>query len=86
MKKSNQKPTKRRKRRVHWGRVALAIFVPAVVIALAVLSLTVFFPIQDIKVKENTVYSAAQIRQESGVKKGDNLFRLSESRVESRLC
>ena len=86
MKKSNQKPTKRRKRRVHWGRVALAIFVPAVVIALAVLSLTVFFPIQDIKVKENTVYSAAQILQESGVKKGDNLFRLSKSRVESRLC
>ena len=86
MKKTKQKAApRRRKRRVRWGRVLLATLVPAALITLAVLSLTVFFPIQEIRVKGETVYSSAQILQASGVKKGENLLSLSQAKVERRL-
>ena len=73
------------KRKVKKGRVVLAIFLPVALITLIVLSLTVFFPIRDIQVREKTRYTAEEILKKSGIAKGDNLFRVSESKVSERL-
>ena len=75
----------RRKRRLKKGRIALVVLAFAALVALVVLSLTVLFPIREIKVKEDTRYTVAEILKSSGVAKGDNLFRLSESAVTARL-
>lgn len=49
------------------------------------LAFTVFFKADTIKVEGGSVYDAQMIIQKSGVKKGDNLFRVSEKSVNAKL-
>ncbi len=50
-----------------------------------ILSLTVFFPIENISISGSKVYNAEQILKKSGIEIGDNLFTVSASSVQSRL-
>ncbi len=51
----------------------------------AVLCLTVFFPIENIKVSGSVLYSPEDIIKNSGVETGDNLFTASEKSAEKYL-
>ena len=82
---ATKKPTKRKRRRLKKGRVALAVLLLVAIVAGVVLSLTVFFPVKTIKVKEDTRYTIAEIIQNSGIAKGDNLFRTRESDVARKI-
>lgn len=61
-----------RRRRIKIFLVFLTVMLLAV---LAVLSVTVFFPIEQITVSGSEKYSAEQILNTTNIKKGDNLFR-----------
>ncbi len=50
-----------------------------------ILSLTVFFPIENISISGSKVYTSEQILKKSGIEMGDNLFTVSASSVQSRL-
>ena len=77
----------RPKRKIKKGRVALALLLPVTLIALVVLSLTVFFPISSISADKATpLYSKNDIIKASAIHLGDNLFRVSESEVSARVC
>lgn len=69
-KRNNQKP-RRKKRRLKKG-VYVILFLPVAV--LIVLSLTVFFPVETIKVQGESIYSPQDIVASSGIKQGDNMF------------
>lgn len=64
---------KKKRRRVLFKRLCILLAVAAV-ITLAVLSLTVFFPVQNITVEGTSPYSAEEIVKASGIVKGQNLF------------
>ena len=71
-KKRKAQRAKRRKAALKRFLVFLCI---VAVITLAVLSLTVFFPVERIIVEaENSIYSSEQIIKASGIKKGENLW------------
>ena len=46
-----------------------------------ILSLTVFFPVENITAEGSAVYKSEDIISASGIKKGDNLFTLSKTEV-----
>lgn len=77
---------KRRRRRstgrhtLHYILILLAAFA-----VMTVLSLTVFFKIEQIEVKGSTKYAAEELIAQSGVKIGDNLFRVSGGSVSKKL-
>ncbi len=73
-----KKRRRQRRRRV----VTLLVVILAV---LVVLSLTVFFRIDTVKVEGHSQYTEQQIINASGVEKGDNLFRLRKSTVSERI-
>ena len=50
-----------------------------------ILSLTVFFKIEDIQVKGNTIYSCDEIIKKSSIKKGNNLFLSSIKKGKRRI-
>ncbi|MEM1485389.1 FtsQ-type POTRA domain-containing protein [Oscillospiraceae bacterium PP1C4] len=77
---------KRRKRR-RTGRHTLHYILILLVAAaiLAILSLTVFFRIEKLSVAGTTKYAAQEIIDQSGIKVGDNLFRVSEDKVSKQL-
>lgn len=66
----------KRKRKVQRNRRILAVSVTVIfaMVAVIVLSLTVFFRIDTIKILGDSIYDESQIINESGVKKGGNLF------------
>lgn len=76
----------RKKRRLKKGRIALVIVVFTALVALVVLSLTVFFPVRKIRIQEDTRYTAEEIVKKSGVTVGDNLFLVNSGSIEERLC
>ncbi len=77
----------KRLRRRRTGRQTLNHLLILIVAAaiFAVLSLTVFFKIEEIGVEGSTRYAAEEVIQASGVKPGDNLFRISAKTVTKRL-
>lgn len=76
--------SKKRKRRRN--RILLIFSLTLlVVVTLAVLSVTVFFPIKTIKVVGNDKYTTQQIVSSIGVVEGDNLILASEKRAENSL-
>lgn len=87
VKKSNPKDIKIKKRRRAKKRAAVfaVFFLLLVFIVLAVLCQTVFFPINDISVTGSRVYSAEEIKENSGIKNGDKLFAVFQSRIEKKL-
>lgn len=76
-----------RQRRIRKRR--LTIFFCFLIIVLlcvaATLSLTVFFPIENLSASGSAVYTSEQILKASEVEKGDNLFATSRSQTEERL-
>lgn len=69
-----RKEQKIRRRKAALKRFLVFICIVAV-ITLAVLSLTVFFPVEKITVEaKNSVYTSEQIIKASGIKKGENLW------------
>ncbi len=71
-----------RRRRLAIGFVFFLIFSLAV---FAVLSLTVLFPIKHVTASGSKIYSDEEIIKASKITKDDNLFALSESKLEKRL-
>ena len=76
-----------RRRRRRTGRQALHyLLILAVAAAIMVaLSLTVFFKIETVEVTGLTKYAAEEVIQASGVQVGQNLFRVSEKKVNGLL-
>ena len=76
-----------RRRRRRTGRQALHyLLILAVATAImAALSLTVFFKIETVEVTGLTKYAAEEVIQASGVQVGQNLFRVSEKKVNGLL-
>ncbi len=72
---------KRRKKRRNRGKIALAIFLMLAIVTLVILSFTVFFNISKIDVKGDTRYTAKEIIKESEIKIGDNMFALSDKKL-----
>lgn len=72
---------KRRRKKMRVAAVLLAVIV-LIACVLWVLCCTVFFPINNIAVKGNSVYTPEQIIAASGVTVGDKLFGIGENRVE----
>ena len=82
VKKSQAKKNRRRKKR------AAAAFVFILLVALitaAVLSLTVFFKISDIKVSGNLSYTQQEIIDSADISLGKNIFLVSEKTVSQKL-
>lgn len=73
---------KRRKRSYTLYYLLLLFFV---LISGVTLSLTVFFNIETITVNGSSLNSAEQIISQSGIKKGDNLFRINPEKAEKML-
>ncbi len=72
------KKKKLKKRR----KIAFYTFLVILLICtVTVLSLTVFFNISKITVNGNSHYTAQKIIDESGLKKGDNLFRMNKFKI-----
>lgn len=57
------------------------LLVVLLICTVTVLSLTVFFNIDKITVNGNSYYTAQKIIDESGLKKGDNLFRMNKFKI-----
>lgn len=74
-----KKYKRRRKTAVY---LVLLLFVCVVSL---ILSLTVFFNASEIKVAGNSRYTAAQVIKASGVEKGDNLLRMSKSKIKDKI-
>lgn len=73
-----QKKKKRKQKRKYAFYTLLTVFF---VILITVLSLTVFFNINDIAVTGNAHYSTSQIVAASGLTKGQNLFRMNKFKI-----
>lgn len=73
---------KLRKRRL---RIFFVVFILFLILLGIILSLTVFFPIKNIKASGSKVYKAEQIIDASGIDEGDNLFVVSSSSVLEKL-
>ncbi len=75
---------KRRRKKIRVA-VLLSSFLILVLCVLAVLCVTVFFPISSISVSGSTLYENSQIIENSGVEIGDKLFGISEKKVRNNL-
>lgn len=86
-KKSNVRKKNVRRGKKNKNSKVLAFIIVFLVICLlvAILSLTVFFKIENITVSGNLVYSADEIVDKSGVEKGENLFVITDKSLENKL-
>lgn len=82
IRKRMERQRKIRKRRL----ITFFIFfiITAICVGIA-LSLTVFFPIENIKAKGSKIYTPEQIINYSQIEKGENLFTVSKTQVEKNL-
>lgn len=71
-----------RKRRL---KIFFVIMLILSILTSVILCLTVFFPIEKINFKGSKIYTSEQLLKASGIEKGDNLFTVSKSEIESRL-
>lgn len=76
------KRKRRRKKNYILYYIILFVFI---IVAGIVLSLTVFFNIDTIQVEGNSRYSAEEIIEKSGLRTGDNLFRISTGQAGEQL-
>ena len=74
---------KRRRRKQNLSLYYTAIFFLVAVVGI-ILSLTVFFNVKEVIVTGNSIYTNNDIILASGIKTGDNLVRLSSSKVEKK--
>lgn len=77
-KRRHRKNSKKRRNIKGTVLVALGFVIVAV---FTVLSLTVFFNINSIKIKGETRYTNSQILKATGLKKGDNMFLISDKKL-----
>lgn len=82
LRKRAARQKKIRKRRLI---TSFVVFMILAFCTLAVLCLTVFFPIEKIVISGSSVYTAEALEKASGVAKGDNLFTASKSQIEKKL-
>lgn len=83
IKKVSKKRSKRRKRRV----LSFFLFLLFLLLCLgAVLSVTILFPVENITVSGNSVYSSDEIIKASAVTADDNLILLSEENTKMRIA
>lgn len=82
VRKRAERQRKIRKRRL---TAFFIIFIIMLLCVGAVLSLTVFFPIENLSATGSNIYSSEQIIKISGINIGDNLFAVSKSSVEKQL-
>lgn len=61
------------------------ILIMLAVVAAVVLGVTIFFRVRTVDVQGNSIYSASQIIEASGVEKGDNLLLLNRASVAGRI-
>ena len=82
--------TKKKKRRTapkYIMRRVTAILLFIAVITGVVLSLTIFFKIEDIQIKGLLeIYTKQEVSAASGLKKGDNILRFSVYNTKNRIC
>ena len=80
IRKRMERQRKLRKRRL------IAFFIVFIILLLcvgAVLSFTVFFPIDNISVKGSKIYSSQEILSKCNIGKGDNLFAVNRAKTEN---
>ncbi len=78
-------PVRPRKRRRKRHGCAIIIYSFLAIIALIIIANTPLFAVQKIHVKGNKDYTKKQVIAMSGVKKGDNLFRIHKRSIRKRL-
>ncbi len=78
IRKRQARQRKLRKRRL---KIFFSLLIVFLLIICAVLTLTVFFPIENITAKGSAVYKAEEIIKYSGISKGDNLFAASSQQT-----
>lgn len=72
-------------KRKHKGKIAFAGFITAIVVIALVVSVFVFFKVEEISVSSNSQYSSEELIESSGINVGDNLFFLNSSNVEKKM-
>ncbi len=72
---------KRGSKRRRKKKLLLLFFMLLAIGLLCTLSLTVFFPVENIEITQSSYYSTEQIEAALGIKKGDNLLVISEKSV-----
>lgn len=82
IKKRIQRQKQMRKRR---AKIFFALFTVLLLLTATVLSLTVFFPVENIEVSGSLVYSETQILAELEEYKGSNLFTVSGKSMEDTI-
>lgn len=82
VKKRAERQRKIRKRRL---TAFFIFFVVTLLCVGVVLSLTVFFPIENLSATGSKIYSSEEILKITGINKGDNLFAVSRSGTEKQL-
>ena len=75
---------RKRRRKKNYALYYIILFI-FIVVAGIVLSLTVFFNIDAIQVEGNSRYSAEEVIEKSGLRTGDNLFRISTGQAAEQL-
>lgn len=76
-----------RQKKIKKRRLVIALFFTIILLIMVgvTLSLTVFFPIEEISVYGSKIYSAEQIVASSGIDLGENLFTVMQNDVEATL-
>ena len=76
-----------RQKRIRKRRLIISFYILIFVLLCvgAVLSLTVFFPIEKLKVEGSAIYTQQEILSVADINTGDNLFAISKKTVLSRL-
>lgn len=82
-----------KKRRIERQRIArrrhlligFIFFLIVALIALAIMCFTVFFKVEKLEVTGNKIYTAEEVRNASGITTKDNLFTISEKRLEAQM-
>ncbi len=82
VKKAKMRKRKRRKKQTLTVLISLALIA---LITLIILSLTIFFKIEEINVTGSNSYSAQEIIKSAQIKKGDNLFLVSQEKISKTL-
>ncbi len=77
---------KNSRRRRNLKRLTLAVMCLLVVVTLGILSVTVFFNINDIKITGDTRYTSAEILKATGLEKGDNMYLISDKKLETKVA
>ena len=86
MENSVEERRKLRRKKIRKRRLLISFFVFLLIslITLVIMCFTIFFPIQKITIKGSELYTKKQITKACGIVVGDNLFAISESKLQER--